>query len=561
MAFAVAHGSAANAGARIPAGGQGLRGLSAMPNTDVALIGSGYWGRNLARVLSELGRLNTICDPDPAAGKQVAETYDCRWRRDFDQTLADPDVKALVIAAPAALHADLTARGMAAGKDVFVEKPLALRDEDARRLSRQANETGRILMVGHLLQYHPAFLKLGELVADGRLGRLNYIYSHRLNLGKIRTEENILWSFAPHDISMILALARDMPEKVEATGHAYLHGHITDITMTHMEFPSGLRAHIFVSWLHPYKEQKLVVVGDRAMAVFDDTRPLAEKLVIYPHSIDWRGGQPIPIRADAKPVEIPDEEPLKAEMTHFLNSCATRTTPRTDAAEGVRVLRVLNAAQRSVDASRAEPSSATGLEEPGGDRIDATATVHPSAAIDDDVEIGAGTRIWHFSHVLAGSRIGADCIIGQNCMIGPRVGIGRGCKLQNNVSLYPGVVLEDEVFCGPSCVFTNVLTPRAGVERKDEFLPTRVEKGATIGANATIICGNAIGRYAMVGAGAVVTKDVAAHALVIGSPARQVGWVSETGERLGDDLVCPRTGEAYEITAAGALVKRARVAS
>ncbi len=160
--------------------------------------------------------------------------------------------------------------------------------------------------------------------------------------------------------------------------------------------------------------------------------------------------------------------------------------------------------------------------------------------------------------MLSQSRIGADCVIGQNVMIGPRVTVGRGGKIQNNVSVYPGVVLEDEVFCGPSCVFTNVLTPRAAVERKDEFVPTRVERGATIGANATIICGNDIGRYAMIGAGAVVTKDVPAHALVVGNPARQIGWVSE---RLGDDLVCPRTGEAYKLSAGGQLVKRPRVAS
>jgi UDP-2-acetamido-3-amino-2,3-dideoxy-glucuronate N-acetyltransferase len=173
--------------------------------------------------------------------------------------------------------------------------------------------------------------------------------------------------------------------------------------------------------------------------------------------------------------------------------------------------------------------------------------IHPTAIIDPDVEIGAGTKIWHFTHILSGSRIGQRCVIAQNVMIGPRVRIGNGCKIQNNVSIYDGVTLEDDVFCGPSMVFTNVLLPRAHVDRKSEFLPTIVRRGASLGANATVICGNSIGPYAMVGAGCVVSRDVPAYALVIGVPARPVGWVSRSGERLSEDLVCPRTGERYRL--------------
>lgn len=176
---------------------------------------------------------------------------------------------------------------------------------------------------------------------------------------------------------------------------------------------------------------------------------------------------------------------------------------------------------------------------------------HATAVIDEDVEIGAESRIWHFTHILSGSRLGAGCVVGQNAMIGPRVSIGDGCKIQNNVSVYEGVTLEDGVFCGPSCVFTNVLTPRAFVERKSEFSPTLVGEGASIGANATIICGVTIGRFAMIGAGAVVTHDVSDHALVVGCPARAIGWVSRTGERLGPDLICPRTGERYRESESG----------
>jgi UDP-2-acetamido-3-amino-2,3-dideoxy-glucuronate N-acetyltransferase len=179
--------------------------------------------------------------------------------------------------------------------------------------------------------------------------------------------------------------------------------------------------------------------------------------------------------------------------------------------------------------------------------------IHPSSIVDDGAEIGEGTKIWHFCHVLQGSQIGKHCVLGQNVMVGPNVRLGDGVKVQNNVAIYESVTIEDEVFCGPSMVFTNVLTPRAFIERKDEFAQTTVRRGATIGANATIVCGYNIGRYSMIGAGAVVTSDVADYALVVGNPARKIGWVSRTGERLGEDLVCPRTGERYSISAEGSL--------
>jgi UDP-2-acetamido-3-amino-2,3-dideoxy-glucuronate N-acetyltransferase len=192
---------------------------------------------------------------------------------------------------------------------------------------------------------------------------------------------------------------------------------------------------------------------------------------------------------------------------------------------------------------------------------EATATRHPdamiheSAWIDEPAEIGAGTRIWHFCHVLAGSRIGRKCTLGQNVMIGPDVTIGDHCKVQNNVSIYPGVTLEDGVFCGPSCVFTNVVNPRAEIEKKNEFRPTLVKQGATIGANATIVCGATLGAWCLIGAGAVVVRDVPDFALMAGVPARRIGWVSHAGETLDGDLVCPQTGRRYGLTAAETLVE------
>lgn len=179
--------------------------------------------------------------------------------------------------------------------------------------------------------------------------------------------------------------------------------------------------------------------------------------------------------------------------------------------------------------------------------------VHESAFVDAGVSIGAGTKIWHYTHVLGNSSIGERVTIGQNCMIGPNVSVGNDCKIQNNVSLYEGVTLESEVFCGPSCVFTNVINPRAAVIKRDEFRPTIVRRGATVGANATVVCGSELGAWCMIGAGAVVTRSVPAFALMVGVPARQIGWVSHDGERLGPDLVCRRSARRYVLTAAGSL--------
>ena len=502
----------------------------------VAVIGCGYWGRNLVRNFAELGALSAVVDAAPALAAELAQRHDVP-AREWSAVLADPDIDAVVLATPAERHAAMALEALGHGKHVFVEKPLALSVADGERVAAAAAAARRTVMVGHLLQYHPAFLKLVELVRAGELGRLQYLYSNRLNLGRIRREENVFWSFAPHDLSMILALAGEPPTRVSAVGCSYLHPSIADVTTTHLEFANGINAHVFVSWLHPSKEQKLVVVGDAGMAVFDDGQPWDCKLTLFRHRIAWRNGSPEPAKAAAEPVPLDPAEPLAEECAHFLHCIATGERPRTDAAEGLAVLRVLAAAEKAM--------RTTGPASPVPTADLAGAFVHESAFVDPGCELGEGTRIWHFSHVLGGVRIGRHCVIGQNAMIGPDVSVGNDCKIQNNVSLYRGVTLEDGVFCGPSCVFTNVLNPRAEVERKDEFRATLVRRGATIGANATIICGRTLGEYCFVAAGAVVTRDVPAFALVAGNPARRIGWVSRSGERLGSDLVCPRTGERY----------------
>jgi len=491
----------------------------------VACIGAGHWGKNLIRNFHGLGALATICDSDEARLRGIGSEYPgVALTRSLDEALDDPRVKALAIATPAESHGALVRRALSAGKDVFVEKPLCLSLDEGRSLIAMAAAQQQILMVGHLLWYHPAILKLKQLIDDGELGRIRYIYSNRLNLGMIRREENILWSFAPHDISVILGLIGEMPHHVEAQGGNYLHDRIADVTVSLLSFPSGVKAHVFVSWLHPYKEQKLIVVGERQMAVFDDVAD-ADKLVLYPHVILWKGQTPVPSKAKGRPVQIDGSEPLRAECGHFLECIGERRRPRTDGAEGLRVLSVLQQCQEALQPQAPKAPAAVASRAPG-------CFVHESAFIDDGVEIGADTSIWHVSHVLRDSRIGNGGRIGQNVVFGPRARIGDGVKIQNNVSVYEGVTLEDHVFCGPSVVFTNVHNPRSEIRRMEELRPTLVRYGASLGANCTIVCGVTIGRYAFVGAGAVVTKDVPDFALVLGNPARVAGWMCACGNRI-----------------------------
>ncbi len=513
------------------------------PPIRVAVVGGGHWGRNLVRSFAGLGALAAIVEPDAARAGALAAEHGSEVLT-FEQVLDDPAIGAVAIATPAATHAALAGRALRAGKDVFVEKPLALDVGEARTLVRLAAGIGRRLMVGHLLQYHPAFVALKAFVQSGALGRISYVHSNRLSLGKVRREEDVLWSFAPHDISMMIALLGEAPDRVQAFTAPILHPEIGDACQVQLAFPSGIRAHVFASWLHPFKEQRLVVTGDRGMAVFEDSAAEpGRRLLHYPHRIDWAGGVPTPVRGEAVPLPYEAGEPLRLECAHFLACCADRRTPLTDGEEGLRVLQVLAAATASLDDYKPRGAPTTLLEDRYPD-----VSIHESAIIADNARIGAGTRIWHFCHVLGHVTIGRNCSLGQNVVVGPRVTIGDGVRIQNNVSVFEGVTLEDHVFCGPSCVFTNVLNPRAEVPRKAEYRPTLVRKGATIGANATIVCGNTLGTYAFVAAGAVVTKDVPDFALVAGVPARRIGWMSHVGLRLGPDLVCAETGRRYRET-------------
>ena len=508
---------------------------------NIAVIGCGYWGKNLVRNFAELGALHTICDSDLNALEQLASRYpQVNTETEYQSILRDDEIKGVVIATPAVSHYPMAKEALLSGKDVFVEKPLALEIEQGRELVALAEKNNRILLVGHLLEYHPAIARLKELVDKGELGKINYIYSNRLNLGKFRTEENILWSFAPHDISAILLLIGEMPQKVAAHGGYYLHQNIADVTLTTLEFRNGTKAHIFVSWLHPYKEQKLVVVGEKKMALFDDTSP-KDKLLLYSHEIEWIDRRPVPHQKQPQVIAVPADEPLRIECQDFIDSIKSRRKPRVDGRKGLQVLEVLACAQQSLDGKG--KSIALNKDEN-------SFFIHETSVVEEPCQIGEGTRIWHFAHIMPEVTIGKGCVFGQNVFVARGVKIGNNVKIENNVSVFEGVTLEDDVFCGPSCVFTNVINPRSHVSRKHEFRPTLVKKGATIGANATIVCGHTVGHYAFIGAGAVVTKDVPDHAMVYGNPARIRDWVCECGVKLdfagNDTAKCRECGKQYK---------------
>jgi predicted dehydrogenase len=312
----------------------------------IAVIGCGYWGKNLVRNFSQLGALSLVCDLNES-GRQAASSLapGCPVAAGLDAVWDSP-AGAVVIATPAETHYNVVRQALQAGKDVFVEKPLALTYDEGAQLVRLAERRQRILMVGHVLEYHPAILCLRELVSAGEIGKVRYVYSNRLSLGKIRREENILWSFAPHDIAIILRLMGSMPFEVTACGGSYLQPNIPDVTVTNLLFDNGVRAHIFVSWLHPFKEQRLVVIGSRKMASFDD---VSKKLTLYDQRVEFtNGGDPAPVKGAGVEVPFDAAEPLRLECQAFLEAVATRLPPLTNGPSGLRVLKVLQMAQRSM---------------------------------------------------------------------------------------------------------------------------------------------------------------------------------------------------------------------
>jgi predicted dehydrogenase len=325
----------------------------------VGIVGLGYWGPNLARNFAAIPgcEVRYLCDADGAARNRVARTLPAaRATADLDELLADSDLDAIVLATPVPTHAELAVRVLEAGKHCFVEKPLAVSAADAERAVAAAEHAGRLLMVGHLLEYHPGVRRLKELTASGELGEeIYYIYGNRLNLGKLRADENALWSLGAHDVSVVLYLADEEPVEVEAHGESYLRPGVEDVVFCFMRFPSGLTAHLHLSWLDPHKERRFTVVGSRKMATFDDME-LERKLTVYDKGFDEDSrtyGEYITRSGDVFSPRLPNVEPLRVECEHFIDAIRSGQPPRSDGASGLRVVRVLEQLQRSLD-SRAD---------------------------------------------------------------------------------------------------------------------------------------------------------------------------------------------------------------
>jgi predicted dehydrogenase len=323
----------------------------------IAVAGLGYWGPNLARNFASIPgcELAWLCDPADAVQARVAERFpNAHFTADLDEVLADDGLNAVALATPVAQHAEHAVRVLEAGKHCFVEKPLAQSVADAERAVAAADSVGRILMVGHLLEYHPGVQQLKQLVKSGELGeRIYYIYGNRLNLGKLRADENALWSLGAHDVSVVLYLAEEEPWEVVAHGESYLQDGVEDVVFCFLRFPSGLAAHLHLSWLDPHKERRFTVVGSRRMATFDDML-LEGKLKIYDKGFDQdsRGyGEYITRTGDIFSPSIPNVEPLRVECEHFVECVRSGQPPRSDGASGLRVVRVLEELQHSLDAS------------------------------------------------------------------------------------------------------------------------------------------------------------------------------------------------------------------
>jgi predicted dehydrogenase len=328
------------------------------PPLTVGIVGLGYWGPNLARNFDAIPgcAVTWLCDADEAARDRVSRTLPAaQTTADLDELLADPGLDAVVLATPVPTHADLAVRALEAGKHCFVEKPLAQSVADAERAVDAAQRTGRVLMVGHLLEYHPGVRRLKELTESGELGdEIYYIYGNRLNLGKLRSDENALWSLGAHDVSVVLYLAGEEPVEVEAHGESYVRPGVEDVVFCFMRFPSGLAAHLHLSWLDPHKERRFTVVGSQKMATFDDME-LERKLTVYDKGFDEDSrtyGEYITRSGDVFSPRIPNVEPLRVECEHFIDAIRSGQPPRSDGASGLRVVRVLEQLQNSLDAGR-----------------------------------------------------------------------------------------------------------------------------------------------------------------------------------------------------------------
>jgi len=313
------------------------------------VVGAGRWGKNHIRTAYELGVLSAVVDNNVETEKFVIENYP---NVKFYKSINEPgalDYEAYSVVVPAEYHFEITKTLLEHKKHVLVEKPITLNSKDARELNQLAESQNVILMVGHLLLFHPAILKIKEFLDQGKIGKLQYMYSNRLNLGTVRTEENSLWSFAPHDFSIFQFLTNSYPNSVQATGGAFLQPHIHDTTLTTLEYPQNVKGHIFVSWLHPFKEHRFVVVGSKGMLSYEDSNPKKE-LLFYEKGIDWIQGEPVKRDGDTQSISYEQSQPLTAEYGHFLNCInGKELNTKISGQKGLEVLELLEKAQQALE--------------------------------------------------------------------------------------------------------------------------------------------------------------------------------------------------------------------
>ena len=483
----------------------------------LGLIGGGYWGKNLIREFNKIGFLSMICEINNNLIKTYKDDYPHITITKNWEEMLNSNITAVCISLPAEMHYQYAVDALNKDKDVYIEKPITLNIKEAEKLVELAKQKNKILMVGHLLHYHSAIIKIKEILPT--LGKIKQITANRLNLGIFRTNENVLWSFAPHDISVVLSLCmNNLPDWVVCNGNGVLTNNIHDITNSIMMI-NDIYVNINVSWLNPYKEQKMTIVCEKGMILFDDMSD--NKLKIYKDYLKWSNGvnpSPVANKTDATIIELDNITPLENECRHFMECCITRNKPITDGEEGLRVLKVLDMLSQSLKTgNKIIPSKQNNY------------FAHETAIIDDGAIIGDGTKIWHYSHICKGAIIGKNCNIGQNVFIAGGAIIGDNCKVQNNVSIYAGVKAGNYVFFGPSCVLTNDINPRGMHSKNGQYIETIIEDGVTLGANSTIVCGNRIGEHSLIGAGAVVCKDVEQYSVMVGNPAKSIGTIDIYG--------------------------------
>ena len=487
---------------------------------NLALIGGGYWGKNLIRDFNALEDLHTICDINEDALKSYNEKFpNVETTTNWSNVLQNSKISRVCIALPAHLHFKYAKESLLANKDVYVEKPITLDIKEAEELVKIAKEHEKILMVGHLLHYHPAMEVIKNMIKTDKIGQVKSITAHRCSLGIYRTFENVLWSFGVHDISVILGLCNNqLPMEVSCNGKSIITDNIEDITHSILKFKDGTYVSLYVNWLTPDKEQKLTIVGTKGIIIFND---VTKQLQYVPSYVKYENNNPVAIKGNIENVDFSNEFPLIRECNHFVKCCESRTAPITGGEEGVRVLKVLNALQKSLSNN----GNPVYLQD-NGDIF-----IHPTATVDKGAIIGKGTKIWHYSHICKDAVIGENCNIGQNVFIAGGAKIGNNCKVQNNVSIYSGVEAGDYVFFGPSCVLTNDINPRCMYSKGGKYVKTIIEDCVTIGANATIVCGNTLGKGCLIGAGSVICKDTRPYKIIVGNPGKVIGDVNDEGKR------------------------------